>query len=262
MYTARGFPCHQAGKEWRGRRELAPRCSATRIGCMRWSISTETCVVHHVRTTTTTSVAILAQATTDRNTRCFTSLCVRCCSCESNNDGRACASLVAVHVPGWLDTSLSVLSFAPLWTQHNFDFGPVAPSGTLSGQAMEFKGLPQFERDFASFFMGLLAALVVAAFVPLAATPLRFAATTCGLAHFGRAPGAGRAAVFSYFGPRCQPLCWLRFVIDFVPYFVSLLWNAGKLVGHAAVLPRSGIFVSLAQFMTHSLVREVRVQLT
>ena len=31
-YTAR-FPRHQGGKGWRGRRELAPRCSATRISC-------------------------------------------------------------------------------------------------------------------------------------------------------------------------------------------------------------------------------------
>ena len=56
-------------------------------------------------------------------------------------------------------TCLSVLSFAPSWTQLKFDFGPVAPSGTLSGQAMEFKGLLQFERDFASFFVGLLAVM-------------------------------------------------------------------------------------------------------
>ena len=30
-YTARGSPAIRAGKGWRGRRELAPRCSATRI---------------------------------------------------------------------------------------------------------------------------------------------------------------------------------------------------------------------------------------
>ena len=33
-YTARGFPRIRAGKGWRGRRELAPRCSATRISCI------------------------------------------------------------------------------------------------------------------------------------------------------------------------------------------------------------------------------------
>ena len=31
-YTARGDPLIRAGKEWRGRRELAPRCSATQLG--------------------------------------------------------------------------------------------------------------------------------------------------------------------------------------------------------------------------------------
>ena len=33
-YTARGSPAIRAGKGWRGRRELAPRRSATRIRCM------------------------------------------------------------------------------------------------------------------------------------------------------------------------------------------------------------------------------------
>ena len=79
----------------------------------------------------------------------------------------ASPTMSVVLVPPWLLctflgcwlTCLSVLSFAPSWTQHKFDFGPDAPSGTLSGQAMEFKGLPQFERDFASFFVGFLAAM-------------------------------------------------------------------------------------------------------
>ena len=31
-YTARGSPAIRAGKGWRGRRELAPRCSATQFG--------------------------------------------------------------------------------------------------------------------------------------------------------------------------------------------------------------------------------------
>ena len=31
-YTARGSPATKAGKGWRGRRELAPRCSATQLG--------------------------------------------------------------------------------------------------------------------------------------------------------------------------------------------------------------------------------------
>ena len=31
-YTARGSPAIRAGKGWRGRRELAPRCSATQLG--------------------------------------------------------------------------------------------------------------------------------------------------------------------------------------------------------------------------------------
>ena len=31
-YTARGSPAIRAGKGWRGRRELAPRCSATQKG--------------------------------------------------------------------------------------------------------------------------------------------------------------------------------------------------------------------------------------
>ena len=71
-----------------------------------------------------------------------------------------CTFLVCwTFLGGTFVTCLSVLSFAPSWTQHKFDFGPVAPSGTLSGQAIEFKGLPQFERDFASFFVGLLVAM-------------------------------------------------------------------------------------------------------
>ena len=52
-------PAIRVGKGWRGRRELAPRRSATRISCMRWRISTETCVMHHVRTTTTTTTVRL-----------------------------------------------------------------------------------------------------------------------------------------------------------------------------------------------------------
>ena len=31
-YTARVAPAIRAGKGWRGRRELAPRCSATQLG--------------------------------------------------------------------------------------------------------------------------------------------------------------------------------------------------------------------------------------
>ena len=54
-------PAIRAGKGWRGRRELAPRRSATRISCMRWRISTETCVIHHVRTTTTTTTTTTTQ---------------------------------------------------------------------------------------------------------------------------------------------------------------------------------------------------------
>ena len=47
-------PAIRAGKGWRGRRELAPRCSATQLGASRWRISTETCVIHEACTTTTT----------------------------------------------------------------------------------------------------------------------------------------------------------------------------------------------------------------
>ena len=36
-------------------RSLTPRCSATLISCMRWRIPRETCVMLHVRTTTTTT---------------------------------------------------------------------------------------------------------------------------------------------------------------------------------------------------------------
>ena len=35
------IPAIRAGKGWRGRRELAPRCSATQLGASRWRISTE-----------------------------------------------------------------------------------------------------------------------------------------------------------------------------------------------------------------------------
>ena len=55
-------PAIRAEKGWRGRRELAPRRSATQIRCMhRRRVWRDTHVVHKVRTTTTTSVAILAQ---------------------------------------------------------------------------------------------------------------------------------------------------------------------------------------------------------
>ena len=46
-------PAIRAGKGWRGRRELAPRCSATQLGASRWLISTETCVIHPACTNTT-----------------------------------------------------------------------------------------------------------------------------------------------------------------------------------------------------------------
>ena len=48
-------PAIRAGKGWRGRRELAPRCSATQLGASRWRIWTDTYVKHTVRTTTTTT---------------------------------------------------------------------------------------------------------------------------------------------------------------------------------------------------------------
>ena len=49
-------PSIRAEKGWRGRRELDPRCSATRIGCMlRRRVWRDAYVVHKVRTTTTTT---------------------------------------------------------------------------------------------------------------------------------------------------------------------------------------------------------------
>ena len=49
-------PAIRAGKGWRGRRELAPRRSATQIRCMhRRRVWTDTYVKHTVRTTTTTT---------------------------------------------------------------------------------------------------------------------------------------------------------------------------------------------------------------
>ena len=110
---------------------------------------------------------------------------------------------------------------------------------------MEFKGFPQFERDFASFSVGLLAAFVVAAFVPLAATPLSFAATTCALARIGRGLVRESGSFQLLWAATSAALLAALFVIDFVPFYVSLLWNTGKLVGHAAVLPRSGPFCVL-----------------
>ena len=50
-------------------RSLTPRCSVTPVSCVRWRLSTETFVIHLVRTTTTTtttSVAILAQVGDNR----------------------------------------------------------------------------------------------------------------------------------------------------------------------------------------------------
>ena len=48
-------PAIRAGKGWRGRRELAPRCSAIQLGASRGRIWTDTHVKHTVRTTTTTT---------------------------------------------------------------------------------------------------------------------------------------------------------------------------------------------------------------
>ena len=48
-------PAIRAGKGWRGRRELAPRCSATQLGASCGRIWTDTYVKHTVRTTTTTT---------------------------------------------------------------------------------------------------------------------------------------------------------------------------------------------------------------
>ena len=47
-------PTIRAEKGWRGRRELAPRRSATQLGASRGRIWTDTYVKHTVRTTTTT----------------------------------------------------------------------------------------------------------------------------------------------------------------------------------------------------------------
>ena len=66
-YTAR--PAIRAGKGWRGRRELAPRCSATRIRCNCWYVWTNTHIKLHVRTTTTTTHHHHHQQAFDSNTR-------------------------------------------------------------------------------------------------------------------------------------------------------------------------------------------------
>ena len=80
-------------------------------------------------------------------------------------------------------------------SQHKFDFGSSSPSGTLSWQ---------FERDFASFVVCLLAAFAFAVFASLAATPFLYAAVTCAQPVAGAAL-CRRAAVFSHRGPHCQP---------------------------------------------------------
>ena len=53
-YTARGSPTIRAGKGWRGRRELAPRCSATRIRCIVRTRQDRLAVSLIIRTTSTT----------------------------------------------------------------------------------------------------------------------------------------------------------------------------------------------------------------
>ena len=52
--TRPGFPRHQGGKGWRGRRELAPRCSATRISCILRTRLDRHAVSSVIRTTHTT----------------------------------------------------------------------------------------------------------------------------------------------------------------------------------------------------------------
>ena len=60
-----GSPAIRAGKGWRGRRGLAPRCSATQSGACIVGAYGETHVVHKVRTTTTTTKRF-----TQGNTHC------------------------------------------------------------------------------------------------------------------------------------------------------------------------------------------------
>ena len=54
-HRARVDPALRAGKGWRGRREHAPRRSATQLGASGGRIWTDTYVKHTVRTTTTTT---------------------------------------------------------------------------------------------------------------------------------------------------------------------------------------------------------------
>ena len=105
---------------------------------------------------------------------------------------------------------------------------------------MEFERLPQFERDFASFLEGLLAAFVVAASVPLAATPFLFAATTCGHHRCGRGPVRESGSLQSSWAAMPAATLAASFVLGAVRYMESLLWSAGQLVGHAADLLCSG----------------------
>ena len=51
-------PAIRAEKGWRGRRELAPRRSATQLGAFRGRIWTDTYVKHTVRTTTTATTKV------------------------------------------------------------------------------------------------------------------------------------------------------------------------------------------------------------
>ena len=79
-------PAIWAGKGWRGRRELAPRCSATQLGASRWRISTETCVIHEACTTTTT---------TTRLRQVCANFVFLCCTMMADPSGRPLSSGVA-----------------------------------------------------------------------------------------------------------------------------------------------------------------------
>ena len=59
-------PAIMAGKGWRGRRELAPRRSATRINCMLIGVYGETHMSYNIVCTTTTTFSLSPTTTTTK----------------------------------------------------------------------------------------------------------------------------------------------------------------------------------------------------
>ena len=236
---------------------------------------------HHTTATTTTDhhhhhyhhtpEPFWLKATTDRNTRCLLHVV----------KGAVLASptMTVVLVPLWLlwtffgeggggldvsgwHKSFSVVVCAVVDTAQ-IRFCPRHSFRHPFRKVHEFKGLPQFGRDFASFFVGLVAAIVVA---PLRSA-CRDASPFC-CHHVRPCPSRARPRA----GERQSSVTLGRDASQDAGCFCSSWMPCRTTRASSGILESSWVarpvcfaaanVVSSAQFMTHSLLCGARVQLT